>query len=70
MSGRGVVGERASSMRILPAEQQQPQFRRDAAGKGGVDPGIGAGVQAGQQHQQRERCVCKYRTLSVQSRIL
>lgn len=59
MCGRGVVWERASSMRGRPTEQQQAELRGDAAGEGGVDPGVGARVQAGQKHQQRERRICE-----------
>lgn len=41
--------------RSSTTEQQQSQLRGDAAGEGRVDPGVGARVQTGQQHQQGER---------------
>lgn len=54
MCGRGVVGEGAAALVLAPAEQQQAQLRGDAAGEGRVDPGVGARVEAGQQHEQGE----------------
>ena len=50
--GGGVVGERAPALCVSLAEQQKAQLWRHAAGEGRVDPGVGARVQTGQQHEE------------------
>lgn len=51
MCGGGVAGQGTSA-------QQQAERRTNAAGEGGVDPGVSAGVQAGQEHEEGEDCIC------------
>lgn len=54
MCGAGVSGGGASALRPPATEQQEAELRGNAAGEGGVDPGVGARVQTGQQHEQGE----------------
>lgn len=70
-SGRGVPGREGAgggaglllgpeAGRGAPpgAAEQAPQLRGDAAAEGGVDPGVGTAVEAGQQHEQHKRGPC------------
>lgn len=50
MCGAGVSGGGATAL----TEHQEAELWGNAAGEGGVDPGVGARVQTGQQHEQGE----------------
>lgn len=56
--GGGIVGQGAAAAGPRAAVQQVLQLSGDAAGERRVDPRVGAGVQAGQQHQDGERDPC------------
>lgn len=51
VDGTGVFRYGAPAGDSRSATQKGDKFMRDTAGEGCVDPGICAGVQAGQQHQ-------------------
>ena len=53
--GGGVVRQGPAARRPPATAQQSVHLPRHAAGEGRVDPRVGAGVQAGQQHQDGER---------------